>query len=182
MDTNCKLIETNVQELADQVSEVETLQQGLRGSLERLQRNEDEQKDFKLRNSVLKWISVDDYVSKHHDVLSKRQEGTGKWFLESGEYKAWYGHSGPQRLFRTGVPGAGKTMLTSTILNDLQIRYQKDASFAVAYIYCDYRIRDEQTVQPMLSCLLKQLAERQDSLPEIISMLYRANDNGSRPP
>ncbi|KAI0592690.1 ankyrin repeat domain-containing protein [Pyrenophora tritici-repentis] len=178
VDTNSKNVETNFHGLADQVFEVQTLQQELYSGIKSLQGNGNGHKDTKLRKSALKWISSEDYAYKHTDILSKREEGTGKWFLESGEYKAWLDHSDPQRLLCTGVPGAGKTTLTSIIIDDLQMRYQNDQSVVVAYIYCDYRTRDEHNVRRMLSCLLKQLAERPDSLPGTIAKLYRDNDDG----
>ena len=53
---------------------------------------------------------------------------------------------GRQTLFCPGIPGAGKTILASVVIDDLNIRFRKDSSVGVVYIYYDYRLRDEQKI------------------------------------
>jgi len=73
---------------------------------------------------IAKWMSPLDFLSTRNDVLSKRQPGTGQWFLGSRQFKDWMGKEGatttststPPRerrseLWCPGIPGAGKTTL-----------------------------------------------------------------------
>lgn len=75
-------------------------------------------------------------------------------------------------LFCTGIPGAGKTILTSIVVDELDRRYSSDPTVGIAYIYCNFRRRDEQTADDLLANLLKQLAQRQPSLPNSVRDLY----------
>jgi hypothetical protein len=36
------------------------------------------------------WISNLDFSSKQNDLLAKRQEGTGEWFLKADSFKNWF--------------------------------------------------------------------------------------------
>ena len=38
---------------------------------------------------ILEWLSNLSFEEKHRDIFSKHQSGTGKWFLELDEFKAW---------------------------------------------------------------------------------------------
>lgn len=77
-----------------------------------------------------------------------------------------------QTLFCPGIPGAGKTILTSVVIDDLRSRFHRDSNIGIAYIYCNLRQQDNQRIDKMLASLLKQLAERKPSLPEVVKGLY----------
>ena len=38
---------------------------------------------------LMKWLSPLEFFSKQKDALSRRQEGTGRWLLESIEFRSW---------------------------------------------------------------------------------------------
>ena len=98
-----------------------------------------------------------DYGSQQSDYFGNRQSGTGQWFLESAEYQAWL-KTKAQTLFCPGIPGAGKTVLTSIVVNNLHERYHDDANVGIAYVYCNFRRQDEQKLDHLLAGLLRQLA------------------------
>jgi Cdc6-like AAA superfamily ATPase len=70
------------------------------------------------------------------------------------------------------MPGAGKTILTSIVVDDLITRFHNDTRTAIAFIYCNFRRNDEQKIEDLLANLLKQLAMGQFSLPESVKTLY----------
>lgn len=87
-----------------------------------------------------------------------------------------------QVLFCPGIPGAGKTILTSIVVDNLVTRFQNNPTIGIAYIYCNFRRKDEQTIGHLLICLLRQLAQNQSSLPVSVKDLYeRHNMNRTRP-
>ena len=87
-----------------------------------------------------------------------------------------------QVLFCPGIPGAGKTIITSIVVDDLVTRFQDNPNIGIAYIYCNFRRKDEQTIGDLLKCLLKQLAQTRSSLPVSVRDLYeRHNRNKTRP-
>ena len=85
-------------------------------------------------------------------------------------------------LFCQGIPGAGKTILTSIVVDNLVTRFHENPNIGIAYIYCNFRRKDEQTINDLLKCLLKQLARNQSALPVIVQDLYdRHTKNQTRP-
>lgn len=118
---------------------------------------------------ILNWLTRVDYGPQQSDYFRMRQPGTGQWLLDSTEYQAWL-RTDDQTLFCPGIPGAGKTILTSIVVNDLTSKFSEHVG--IAYIYCNYRRQDEQRINDLLSSLLKQLAENQSSLPGSVKDLY----------
>jgi Cdc6-like AAA superfamily ATPase len=122
-------------------------------------------------DTILDWLTPFDYVAQHHDVAIRRQIGTGQWLLDSAEFQAWVG-TDKLTLFCPGIPGAGKTILTSIVIDELTTRFSNDPTTGIAYIYCDFRRQDKQKIDNLLASLLKQLAESQPSLPGNVKDLY----------
>ncbi|KAJ4246841.1 hypothetical protein NW762_013393 [Fusarium torreyae] len=109
---------------------------------------------------VLKWLTPVDHNTKHHDIIRLRQLGTGQWFLDSVEFKDWHTKTENKSLFCSGIPGAGKTIPSAIVIDQLQKEFRDDIDVAIAFIYCDFKQRHEQSVEHLLASLLKQLASR----------------------
>jgi hypothetical protein len=85
-------------------------------------------------------------------------------------------------LFCPGIPGAGKTILTSIVVDDLTTRFSNDPSVGIAYVYCNFRRRDEQKAEELFASLLKQLTQGQSSLPDTVKSLHdKHKDKRTRP-
>lgn len=133
------------------------------------------------RQKILDWLTAVDYGPQQSDYLKRRQRGTGKWLLDSAEYQAWL-NIGKQTLFCPGIPGAGKTILTSIVIDDLSTRFPAGQDVSIAYLYCNFRQRDEQSAEDLLASLLKQLTQEQSSLPDSVKALYdQHRDKRTRP-
>jgi hypothetical protein len=137
----------------------------------------DKKEDLK----ILNWITPIDYGPQQTDYIRRRQAGTGQWLLDSAEYQTWLNIS-KQTLFCPGIPGAGKTILTSIVINDLSTRFPANQNVGIAYLYCNFRRRDEQSAENLLASLLKQLTQERSSLPESVKALYdHHKDKRTRP-
>jgi len=123
------------------------------------------------RRTVLDWITPIDYAPQQNDFIARRQEGTGRWLLDSVKFQTWL-ETNKQTLFCLGIPGAGKTILTSIVIEELTTRFSNDPTIGIAYIYCNFRRRDEQKIDDLLANLLKQLAECQPSQLGCVKDLY----------
>ncbi|KAK4163274.1 hypothetical protein QBC43DRAFT_301253 [Cladorrhinum sp. PSN259] len=133
------------------------------------------------RSRVLDWITPVDYAPQQSDFIKRRQAGTGQWFLDSIQFKTWV-KTENQILFCPGIPGAGKTILTAIAVDDLTTRFETDKSIGIAYIYCNFRQHDQQNAEDLIASLLKQLAQRRPSLPDVVKSLYDKHKNkGMRP-
>ena len=51
---------------------------------------------------IIAWISPLNFARKQVDFFSRRQAGTGQWFLEDSKFKTWQGGSG-ETLWCPGV-------------------------------------------------------------------------------
>ncbi|KAK4069615.1 uncharacterized protein Triagg1_7039 [Trichoderma aggressivum f. europaeum] len=121
--------------------------------------------------AFLNWLTPVDYTLQQKDYFSKRQPGTGQWLLTSNIFQDWVDNS-QQMLFCPGIPGAGKTILTSMVINDLFERFNKDTTVGIAYLYCNFRRHDEQQLHDLLLSLLKQLAYGQSYLPQNAKTIF----------
>jgi len=119
---------------------------------------------------ILEWLTPVNYGPQQSDNFSQRQEGTGEWLLSSTEFQHWVDTG--KTLFCPGVPGAGKTVLTSIVINELTTRFGEDKTIGIAYIYGNYRQHDEQKLDHLLKSLLKQLVQGQSSMPPSLKALY----------
>lgn len=131
--------------------------------------------DFKLIGHILNWLTSTDYGPQQSDFFKRRQQGTGEWFLASEPYLTWL-NQGNQTLFCPGIPGAGKTIITSIVINDLLDRFRNEVTVGIAYIYFNFRRNDEQDISHLLASILKQLVQGQSSLPEGIQKLYNTHE------
>ncbi|KAF3393739.1 putative ankyrin repeat protein [Penicillium rolfsii] len=130
---------------------------------------------------ILNWLTPVNYGSDQSDNLRRGQEGTGQWLLDSTEYQTWL-NADKETLFCPGIPGAGKTVLTAIVVNDLQNKFEGDTSVGLAYIYCNFRRRTEQKYEHFLAILLKQLIRGGCSMPDCVKSLYgKHSDKQTRP-
>jgi hypothetical protein len=123
------------------------------------------------RQKILDWLTPIDYWAQQRDYLKRRQAGTGQWLLDSAQYQAWL-KTNKQTLFCPGIPGAGKTILTAIVVDDLTTRVSSDPTIGVAYIYCNFRQQGTQKIDDLMASLLKQLAQGQSSLLGSVKDLY----------
>ena len=124
------------------------------------------------RHEIEQWLSPLNFFETQSDKLSRRLEGTGRWLLGSPEYENWSNSSASAALYCPGIPGAGKTMLASIVVDNLQQRYAGSERVGVACIYCDYKDQVAQTTKNLLASLWMQLAASKQDLSYEVDDLY----------
>lgn len=122
-------------------------------------------------NKVLDWLTPVDHGPQQNDYISQRQAGTGQWLLDSEEFQTWLSHS-QQTLFCPGIPGAGKTILTSIVVENIYMQFHNEPSIGIAYIFCNFRRQDEQKAEDLLASLLKQLARGRPTILDGVKSLH----------
>ncbi|KAI0378486.1 ankyrin repeat-containing domain protein [Hypomontagnella monticulosa] len=84
-----------------------------------------------------------------------READTGRWLLDDEDYKEWRDETNT-RIWFSGIPGAGKTVLCGTVIEDvLQLTNEMTA---LAYFFCDYKDSESLKLENILSSLATQLA------------------------
>ncbi|KAL5041685.1 hypothetical protein BDW71DRAFT_211883 [Aspergillus fruticulosus] len=120
---------------------------------------------------ILGWLSPVNSAAQRCDFMKQHQPGTGNWFLQSSGYQKWVEVQG-QLLFCPGIPGAGKTVLTSLAAENLMERFSAHTDVAIAYIYFDFQQPETQSREGILASLLKQLVLCRSGVPTKVKLLY----------
>ncbi|CAH0037843.1 unnamed protein product [Clonostachys solani] len=123
---------------------------------------------------ILEWLTPINYGPLQSDIIKLRQPGTGQWFLDTDEYRMWASGNG-RTLYCPGIPGAGKTMIASIVVDDILRIYRNDPSLGVAFIFCNFQRNEQQTTEMLLCSLLKQLAGLLPTPPQRLAELYHTH-------
>ncbi|OBT72674.1 hypothetical protein VF21_08561 [Pseudogymnoascus sp. 05NY08] len=143
----------------------------VKDGVDRLNQGQQEHEQKEERQTIIDWLSPINFASQQSDFIARREVGTGQWLLNSNEFKQWLNQSN-QILFCPGMPGAGKTMIASIVIDHLYAKYQTDSSVGIAYLYCNFRRHDEQKPVSLLASLLKSLIQGRPTLPSSMKDLY----------
>ncbi|KAH0499244.1 hypothetical protein TgHK011_006449 [Trichoderma gracile] len=137
--------------------------------------------DREERNKMLDWLSTTTYGDEHAIHSATRTKGTGEWILQTNEFRSWL-DGNAHTLLCQGMPGSGKTIIASVVIDHLTARSKKDPAICIAYIYCSYKRRGDETTEALLRSMLRQLASNCDAFPLTTKALYRKHaDKHSRP-
>ncbi|RPA71142.1 hypothetical protein BJ508DRAFT_232451 [Ascobolus immersus RN42] len=138
------------------------------------------------RKEIENWLGSLDYSTIQQEKVEKRAPGTGEWILEEPNYVAWKSRaseSNKKVLWCHGVPGVGKSFITSVIIDDLNATANatvaSEKKTAVAYIYCNYK-EQESDARDYLACVLRQLMPRSSPIPKDIDKSF--TDNSKKDP
>ncbi|KAH6962425.1 hypothetical protein BKA56DRAFT_622975 [Ilyonectria sp. MPI-CAGE-AT-0026] len=132
---------------------------------------------------ILNWLTPVDYQDVQDETLQRQQPGTSQWLIDTAEYKTWL--NTPRRtLVCWGLPGAGKTVLASFVVDQLARRRSTDNSrLGLGFIF--FRTSDagdERVEGHFLLTLLKQLAQHQTTTPQALQVLYDTHRATGRRP
>lgn len=164
------------QAIQDDTNFVRTRVPAIQSGVDQIQQN---QADATHRE-IVEWISPTSYPAQQSDIIRRRQEGTGQWFLDAPEFARWL--DAPKgTLFCPGIPGAGKTMVAAIAIDHL-LQSTQSSSTGVAYVNCNYKVQAEQDASSMLAAIVKQLVQGQLSAVEPVERLHRKHCNrGTKP-
>ncbi|CAN9446938.1 unnamed protein product [Alternaria alternata] len=122
---------------------------------------------------------LDNFLSVNPEDLFRtntriRHATTGFWLTETDEFTKWMRGSN-LHLWLSGIPGAGKTILSSLIIQ--QCLKQATDDRASAFFYCDYKNAESQDAVKILSSIASQLARQHESCFQLL----KDYDNELRP-
>lgn len=126
------------------------------------------------------WLSAPDPSSNHNEACAKRQATTGDWFIQSSNFAKWK-EDRNSLLWLHGIPGCGKTILCSTVIEHVLFESRAAVNKAVAYFYFDFR-NTECQLEGMIRSLISQLAVRCTNPTNPLKSLYSSCGNGARQP
>ncbi|KAI4679307.1 uncharacterized protein J4E84_008335 [Alternaria hordeiaustralica] len=130
---------------------------------------------------ISSWLLAPDPTINYHKAHEQRQANTGLWLLEGAGFKRWK-LSAASKLWLYGIPGCGKTILSSTIIEHLQQYCDEDDRMVTVYFYFDFNDAQKRDPGLMLRSLLRQLLEHSVMIPEGVDALFSSCGNGRQPP
>ena len=133
--------------------------------------NDDVQEELR---ALVPWFSPANPTSNHVTAREKHESMTGRWLLDSNTFSEW-NIVGKSSMWIYGIPGAGKTILCSTII-DFLVQHRQ-AGDAVAFFYFDYNDYQKQTLEAAIRSLTSQLWSLHNQIPATIRDL-RKNSPG----
>ena len=115
------------------------------------------------RKNALSQLTTIDFEANHADIASRRAISTGGWFLESAQFTSWWRNESSSVLWCPGIPGSGKTTLSSLVIDNLRVEIAKNPSIGLAGMYCSYR--NTQSTVNLMGSIIRQLLEPLDIEP-----------------
>ncbi|SCO81639.1 uncharacterized protein FRV6_05852 [Fusarium oxysporum] len=136
------------------------------------------------RNQVLRDFGRVNPRGEYETNRKLRQGLTGLWLTQGPNFDFWYSTPG-SRLWCSGIPGAGKSVLAVAIIEECLQRNAQDTRKAVACFFCTYKNESSQHSTTILSSLCMQLAMQSESafqiLQEYHDQLFSGRDLSARP-
>ncbi|EAU81538.2 ankyrin repeat domain-containing protein 44 [Coprinopsis cinerea okayama7 len=127
-----------------------------------------------------RWLATSvNFRTIHNDVRKRRTAGTGRWLLDTRLYREWKKSKGGI-IWWMGKPGAGKTVLASTIIDDLLPLEDDSERTCVLFVYSRYT--EPLAVTDVVKSLIKQCIERNHDLAGLVEPLYSKHElEGTEP-
>jgi len=122
------------------------------------------------------WLSPPDPSINHNKALEQRHPGTGRWFLDSHTFTD-FKRGQVRSLWLHGIPGCGKTVLTSSVIEDFQ-GGPSVISPKLLYFYFDFNDVGKQTLESALRSLIWQQTSFSDDLPDELRQFYERCEKG----
>ena len=138
---------------------------------------------------IYEWLSAPDPSSNYNKARELCHPRTGSWFLQSKQFAKWKWEEN-SFLWLYGIPGCGKTILSSTIVENITNSSQQrpdDATYfnsgpSVLHFYFDFNDVDKQSHEKMIRSLIMQLSTQNETIPQPLMSAYASCVNGQRQP
>ncbi|KAF3199305.1 hypothetical protein TWF679_001523 [Orbilia oligospora] len=174
----CRIDGEEVEEMItikEAMAQIETKVDIINQNLDDLQREVYNNHRETKHTEILEWVCPGAALSaRHSTIVSARQAGTGQWFLTQNAFSRWLTPSktASSILWCYGIPGAGKSTISSVVIDYLEEQRKQDPTTqtAVAYFYFDFSNK-EIGARIFTRNLLKQLAFQSPNFPQGLTEL-----------
>ena len=108
-------------------------------------------RDFGFKSRFLSSCST----YNHETALNRaRRKGASRWILEASEYKKWKSSHSSSVLLCSGIVGSGKTVLSSSVIEELVVTKATDST--VGYFFCSHDDHESLHARTILGSLARQ--------------------------
>ncbi|RDW83018.1 hypothetical protein BP5796_04509 [Coleophoma crateriformis] len=124
------------------------------------------------RQRIISWLAAPDPSINHNAARKKHQPSTGAWLLTSKAYEHWL-QGYRSFLWLYGIPGSGKTILCSTVIEQLTLYSRQQLGTTLLYFYFDFNDIEKRDLKSFLNSLLLQLYEGSSEANAVLQQLYQ---------
>ncbi|KAH6627042.1 hypothetical protein B0J18DRAFT_157987 [Chaetomium sp. MPI-SDFR-AT-0129] len=119
-----------------------------------LERVEDQE-----HRKILEWVSPIPYGKQHDTVKEARTPNTCEWLLQHKEFGDWNTSNSSVVLWLQGSPGAGKTFLTSKVIDHVLGSIERSpGGDGFAFFYCNRNEENRRNPLSVLRSFVRQLS------------------------
>lgn len=131
------------------------------------------------QQNVMKWLSSPDSLINYDEALKQRHQGSGLWFLHHSIFTQW--KTRPNSfLWLYGIPGCGKTIISSAIIENLDRNISQ--SRVLLYFYFNFNDTSKQSLESMIRSLISQLFHKREDTRKHLDSLFSSCNDGDRQP
>lgn len=124
---------------------------------------------------IVAWLAPPDPMTNHAAARQRLESSTGNWLLMSNQYQEWKAGA-ISHLWMYGKAGCGKTILCSSVVEDIRKICEQDPDTSYAFFYFSFSDVRKQSDVDLLRSLVAQLGWRGAGL----SLLRQAYETPGR--
>ncbi|KAI0869165.1 hypothetical protein GGS24DRAFT_173997 [Hypoxylon argillaceum] len=133
------------------------------------------------RTKILQWMWSKPYLQHHKRERETFLEGTGNWLISHPIFQKWKDESASSLLWLHGIPGSGKSKLTSLVIEDAIEAFRKQQAPPPAYFYCSRNPAEPERSDPemILASIFQQFSSSgpgKPLLPPTVTT-YQSHEN-----
>uniref|UniRef100_A0A8H7NI08 NACHT domain-containing protein n=1 Tax=Bionectria ochroleuca TaxID=29856 RepID=A0A8H7NI08_BIOOC len=160
-----------IQSVSERVDDVHQLASETRDTTKLIQ-------DGNYLNKIRNWLAPPDPSTNLNQARSMHYRGTGQWFLNSNAYSGWKKEKN-SFLWLNGIPGCGKTVLSSTIVTDLD---PANSNPRVLYFFFNFNDVEKRSLENAIRSLIFQLYAKHIIVRSEVDAVYSSFGDGTRQP
>ncbi|KAK3643756.1 hypothetical protein LTR56_010062 [Elasticomyces elasticus] len=122
---------------------------------------------------VLSNLHAADPTLEHSAARRRHHPGTGQWFLGSKEYTSWKYDNKGARLWIHGKSGCSKTVLCSTVVEDMHTHCSQHSRCIMAYFYFTFADQQKQSWDALVRSLIVQLSADRPAVDSLRATVSR---------
>ena len=130
---------------------------------------------------IEKWLLAPDPSTNYALAREKRQPNSGIHLLRSPQFEQWKRSQECSMLWLHGKAGSGKTLLSASVLENLE-QSVNDGDSAIVYFYFNTQDQAKTSHGKMIRSLAAQLYSKDKEAWNELSNLHQAHDQGKTQP
>ncbi|TGO37662.1 hypothetical protein BHYA_0092g00450 [Botrytis hyacinthi] len=135
------------------------------------------------RSQIIEWLakSLPDPSAEHNIAREKFQEGTGSWLIDGDHLKTW-SKTNNSFLWLNGGAGAGKSILCSTVIDNIQQLCEQEINVVVTYWYIKFDNSTTQSVSNIIRSWTRDVCSNRRDTPQTLKDAYAHCNHGQQQP